>query len=108
VEPDRRDEFEAASDARRAAWAWRRYVTAARRAPEDRRVEVRYEELVADPADAAARVGAGLHLDPGLLADAFESAHANSVGRWRRDLSPEQVADVEAEAGELLAELGYA
>ena len=30
VEPDRLDEFEAASDATRAAWAWRRYVTAAR------------------------------------------------------------------------------
>jgi hypothetical protein len=30
------------------------------------------------------------------------------VGRWRRDLTAEQVADVEAEAGALLAELGYA
>jgi hypothetical protein len=30
------------------------------------------------------------------------------VGRWRQDLTGEQLADVEAEAGELLAELGYA
>ena len=30
-----------------------------------------------------------------------------SVGRWRKDLTPEQLADVEAEAGALLAELGY-
>jgi hypothetical protein len=30
-----------------------------------------------------------------------------SVGRWRDELSPEQLADVEAEAGGLLAELGY-
>jgi len=108
VEPDRRDEFVAASDARRAAWAWRRYVTAALQAPAGRRVDVRYEELVTDPGEAAERVGTGLHLDPGLLAAAFESAHANSVGRWRSDLSREQVSDVEAEAGELLAELGYA
>ena len=30
VEPERREEFEHASDARRAAWVWRSYVTAAR------------------------------------------------------------------------------
>ena len=32
VEPERREEFTRVSDARRAAWAWRRYVTAARSA----------------------------------------------------------------------------
>ncbi len=32
VEPDRREEFERATDARRAAWVWRRYVTATRNA----------------------------------------------------------------------------
>ena len=107
VEPDRRAEFEQASDARRAAWAWRRYVTSARQAPEERVVELRYEELADDPAAAAERLAAHLHLDPGLLSDSFEAAHGNSVGRWRQDLTPQQVADVEAEAGDLLAELGY-
>jgi hypothetical protein len=29
------------------------------------------------------------------------------VGRYRRDLTPEQLADVEDEAGLLLRELGY-
>jgi hypothetical protein len=33
--------------------------------------------------------------------------HSRSVGRWRRDLTAEQVADVEREAGPLLRELGY-
>jgi hypothetical protein len=33
--------------------------------------------------------------------------HAESVGRWRRNLTPEQVDEVEAEAGELMQELGY-
>ena len=108
VEPERRAEFEQVSDARRAAWAWRRYVTSARRAPSERTVELRYEDLVADPTEAAARVSSGLHLDPGLLSEAFESAHTNSVGRWRQDLTPEQLTDVEAEAGDLLADLGYA
>jgi len=37
----------------------------------------------------------------------LSAAHANSVGRWRQDLTDEQLADVEAEAGDLLAELGY-
>jgi hypothetical protein len=31
----------------------------------------------------------------------------SSIGRWRKELTPEQLADVEAEAGSLLAELGY-
>jgi hypothetical protein len=37
----------------------------------------------------------------------LRDVHAQSVGRWRRDLTEEQVADVEAEAGSLLRELGY-
>ena len=53
VEPDRRAEFEAASDATRAAWAWRTYVTAARRV-ESRLLELRYESLVGEPDSAAA------------------------------------------------------
>ena len=106
VEPERREEFGRVSDARRAAWAWRRYVTAARAVPE-RTVELRYEALVADPAAAADRVTGALGAEPGPLRTAFSAAHHSSVGRWRRDLSVEQLADVEAEAGELLAELGY-
>jgi hypothetical protein len=106
VEPERREEFPQVSEARRAAWAWRRYVTAARAVPE-RTVELRYEELVADPASTADRVSAALGAVPGPLRSAFSAAHASSVGRWRRDLSAQQLADVEAEAGELLAELGY-
>jgi hypothetical protein len=106
VEPDRRAEVEAASEATRAAWAWRSYVTAARAAP-DRTIELRYELLVADPQGEARRVAQELDAEPGPLADAFSEVHADSIGRWRRDLTPEQLADVEAEAGVLLAELGY-
>src|SRR5205823_13414495 len=46
VEPERREEFAQASDARRCAWAWRRYVEAVRAAGAgDRLLEIRYEEL---------------------------------------------------------------
>jgi hypothetical protein len=106
VEPDRREEFTRVSDARRAAWAWRRYVTAAREAPE-RTVQLRYEELVADPGAATTPLAHMLGVGGEQLSEAFAEAHANSVGRWKRDLTPEQLADVEAEAGPLLAELGY-
>ena len=107
VEPERLDEFTTVSDARRAAWAWRRYVTAASAAPE-RTVALRYEELVADPGAATAPLARILGVGTEELEDAFAHARTDSVGRWRRDLSAEQLADVEAEAGPLLAELGYA
>ena len=41
------------------------------------------------------------------LATAFGSAHTSSVGRYRSVLDDTQVAAIEAESGELLADLGY-
>jgi hypothetical protein len=106
VEPERADEFRSVTDARRAAWAWRRYVTAAR-AVKERVVELRYEELTASPADVAERLAAELELDAAPLAASLGKVFDRSVGRWQRDLTAEQLADVEAEAGPLLRELGY-
>jgi Sulfotransferase family len=105
VEDGRGPEFARASDARRAAWAWRRYVEAARGS--ERSIEVRYEELAADPESVATTLAAfiGAPMEP--LAKALRGAHASSIGRFRRDLTPEQVAEVETEAGDLLEELGY-
>jgi hypothetical protein len=100
VEEERREEFAHVSEARRAAWAWRRYVTSARAGAT---VEVRYESLQGSAAALAAALGA----DEARVAGALDGFHGESVGRWREDLSPEQLADVEAEAGDLLAELGY-
>jgi hypothetical protein len=106
VEPDRGDEFTRAREAARAAWAWRRYVSAARASPANT-LEVRYEDIAADPATAAALIAARLETDPEPLAEALAAVHSRSVGRWQRDLTAEQVADVEREAGLLLRELGY-
>ncbi|HLX18667.1 MAG TPA: sulfotransferase [Gaiellaceae bacterium] len=106
VERERREEFTQVSDARRAAWAWRRYVTAARSVGE-RTVELRYERLVTDPTGATRDLAHRLGVSEDQIAEAFGEAHANSVGRWKTDLTAEQLADVEAEAGPLLAELGY-
>jgi len=106
VEPERRAEFEAASDATRAAWAWRTYVTAARRTG-TRVLELRYESLVGEPDAAAATLAAHLGVDPRVFAGSLDRAHDRSVGRFRSDLTAEQLADVEQVAGELLDELGY-
>ncbi len=105
VEPERRGEFEAASDARRAAWVWRSYVTAARAAAGA--LQIRYEDLVTDPAAAAALLARHLEVPVEPLAAALGRAHASSVGRYRTELGAEQLEDVEAEAGALLRELGY-
>jgi hypothetical protein len=103
VEPDRLDEFEAATDATRAAWAWRRYVGAARAAGGERTLEVRYESI----SESSVAIAAHLDADPAPLGAALGRFHDRSIGRYRRDLTPEQLADVEREAGQLLAELGY-
>jgi hypothetical protein len=55
----------------------------------------------------AEQIAARLEAEPAPLAAALGAVHSRSVGRWRRDLTPEQVADVEQEAGALLGELGY-
>jgi hypothetical protein len=106
VEPERREEFAGASEATRAAWAWRRYVTAARSAPAQT-LEIRYEGLAADPPGTADRIAARLETEPTPLARALATVHPHSIGRWRKDLTTDEVEDVEREAGALLRELGY-
>ena len=104
VEPERREEFSQVSDARRCAWAWRRYVEAVRAAGAgERLLEIRYEDFSSCAEELAAFLGANVTSAHRAL-DGFRDT---SIGRWRKELTPEQVADVEAEAGPLLAELGY-
>ncbi len=93
-----------------------------------RYVEVRYEDLVADPPavlrsicdgigaghdaewlvqvgrrEAAAEPGAGQTKRP----DYEGAVSAISVGRWHTDLSPDELAEVERLCGPRLRELGY-
>jgi hypothetical protein len=100
VEPERRDEFSQVSEARRAAWAWRRYVESARTGAT---VEVRYESLRESAGELARVLGVG----DAEVVRVLAGFRADSIGRWKTDLSPEQLADVEAEAGSLLSEVGY-
>jgi Sulfotransferase domain len=106
VEPERREEFKTTTDARRAAWAWRRYVESARRAGSGA-LEVRYERMATEPDVVAAELAAYLEAPVDPLGTALSAAHPSSIGRYRRDLSPDQLDDVLAEAGALLGDLGY-
>ena len=106
VEPERRDEFRTTSDARRAAWAWRRYVSAAL-ALGARPFELRYERLVDRPDEVATELAAFLGVPVAPLATALQAAHGGSIGRHERDLDAQARADVLAEARDLLRELGF-
>jgi hypothetical protein len=106
VEPERAGEFAQATDARRAAWAWRRYVTTARVAGAGA-FEIRYERLASDPAAVAHELALFLDAPEASLGQALARAHSESVGRYVRELAPEQLGDVLVESGTLLRELGY-
>jgi hypothetical protein len=69
----------------------------------DRLLEIRYEGL----ASVADRLAEFLGSNVTSTHRALDRFRDSSIGRWHRELTPEQVADVEAEAGPLLAELGY-
>lgn len=105
------------------ACAWRREVRAAQRFGRDHPyLELRYEELVAEPEARLREVCAFLNLeyepemleyhrrqDPALSADHPRLAQppVRDVRSWRREFPPEDSELFEAIAGDLLTELGY-
>jgi hypothetical protein len=107
VEPERIEEFEQASDATRAAWAWRRYVEAVRRIGDERVLEFRYEQMINEREATAQAIASHLDADPAAVGSGLAKAFDRSIGRFRQDLTPAQLDDVEREAGPLLNELGY-
>jgi hypothetical protein len=115
VEPERREEFIRTSDARRMAWAWRRYTETGLQegtslGPE-RYHELRYEDLVRRPIDEGERILDFLGIDRKRSRDTFISATMraddSSVGTWRNTFYPSELAEIDAEAGDLLRQLGY-
>ena len=115
VEPDRRAEFATVPDIVRTAWCWRRFTEAALEGltalPADRKVEVRYEDVVADPMTAAQTLSGFLGTSAAgsdALRAGLARARGDSVGRWRKILQDPEAAEVEKEIGPLLSLLGYA
>jgi hypothetical protein len=113
-------------DAAGFACQWKREVRAARelgrRVGPSRYLEVRYEELVADPERGVRAVCrlAALTYEPEMLDYAgkldlsgkphqrsLASAPTPGLRRWRDQMSPADVAAFEGVAGDLLGDLGY-
>ncbi len=83
----------------------------------ERRILVRYEDLVQDLGSSSAAIGdvLGVDLDPRAVvaAESEMSRHitapsvAASVGRWRSDLAEHEVAAIERRLGRAMESLGY-
>ncbi|MGI8632494.1 MAG: sulfotransferase [Solirubrobacterales bacterium] len=80
--------------------------------------ELRYEQLLADPAAGAEQIYRGLGLDcslervhqglaeAGVATNTLASSGAIAAEKWR-SMAPDDLAEIEAVAGPLLSELGY-
>jgi len=69
--------------------------------------EVRYERMATDPETVGNELAEALDISAPDMVAALREAHTESIGRYARDLTTEQLDDVMAEAGELLDELDY-
>ncbi len=118
-------------DVRKAAEYWRRAVAAGRAAQRQipslagRYFELRYEQIVTDPAAALQPLFAflGEPWDPAVLkfheqerrlagdssaAQVTKALNTKALGRWKKDLKRKEKDAVKEVAGDLLIELGYA
>jgi hypothetical protein len=115
VESDRIKEFETTSDIHRCIWAWRRHtesvLSAASQLPAKQYHELRYEKLALNSVEEAERLLNFLGIFESQSRCIFKQAtarvKADSVGRWKHELSKEQLLSIEKEAGDLLSNLGY-
>jgi hypothetical protein len=73
----------------------------------DQLVTFRYEDVVRQPADAAAAISDFLSTPVHILEPAAGHAAAAEPGSWRRLLVPAQAAEIEAIAGDELRRVGY-
>ncbi|MEM8779614.1 MAG: sulfotransferase [Cyanobacteria bacterium P01_G01_bin.49] len=115
VEPGREEEFESTSDIHRCIWSWHRFtesaLESATKLPPNRYHELRYESLVSFPNKEAKLLLDFLSIDSPescrLFHQAVSKANPNSVGQWQRELSDEQLKQIELESGTLLRQLNY-
>jgi hypothetical protein len=81
--------------------------------PDERRLELRFEDLVVDPEATLGRLCEflGTDFDPAMMDYAESSTYSRPdpalIEQWRRKLDPEALALLEARIGGLLRENGY-
>ncbi len=106
-----RDGWHGSERWRHAEAVWDRLAD---RVPPDRRLEIHYEDLVADATAVLGRVCGflGVTPAPGMLDYAantdYDLPDASLAGQWRTRLAPADVALAEARIGGLLERRGYA
>ena len=115
VEDQRKEEFETTSDIHRCIWSWRRHTESALEhaltlSPLQYH-EVRYENLVHNPLAEADRLLNYLEIKTlvsrKIFHEAIARAHRHSIGGWKRELSLDQLSQINVEAGALLQKLEY-
>jgi hypothetical protein len=81
--------------------------------PEAQRIELRYEDLIREPAKELARVCAflGADYDQAMLDysrdSSYERPDPKLIGQWRKKLAPGELALLEARIGPMLRARGY-
>jgi hypothetical protein len=84
-----------------------------RELPEDRWIEIRFETLVTEPKATLSRVCAFLDIpfDAAMLEYSKHTTYgpptSQPIGRWKRELSPEEIRLAEARIADMLTERGY-
>jgi hypothetical protein len=107
-----------------AAEYWESYLEKGRafgaQLPSDQYMELRYEDLLAQPEDSMQRICAFLGEtyspelfavesvdDPGKTPLVHEPLKADNAGKWRSKMTPAQIRAFESVAGKTLREFGY-
>jgi len=115
IERERVDEYICTTDLHRCIWVWKRHVEKGKElekmlSPSDFNT-VRYEELVQQPSAVVKKLL--LFLEEYTIRgyeramEVARTAHADSVGRWRKELDEKALELIYREAGDLLREYGY-
>lgn len=98
-----------------SAKIWQKLVLAAREhcahLPEDQYLEVRYEDLMEKPEDAAKKITDFLDIKDdeasSHLASLFKAGQKEQIGKWKSEISKEDQNVFETEIAETLIALGY-
>lgn len=95
-----------------SALQWKRLVEvvldSAKKLPEDRYMQLRYEDFAADPAQTLRAIGekCSLKWDEALLKEITGDIRSQNF-KWRENLKPDEIETVNAIAGDLLERFAY-
>ena len=116
VEPERDREFETTDNIHRCIWLWRRYIEAATAGMNSllpgQGLELRYEDLVTNPEREGDRLLDFMAINLDDSRNIFQqylisNARLDSVGKWQKSLTAEDINNVKTEALDWLNKYDY-